>query len=381
MATQRDYYDILGVSKNASAEEIKKVYRQLALKFHPDRVGESEKKQAEERFKEISEAYAVLSDSNKRALYDQYGHAGIDQKYTTEDIFRGADFGSIFEGFSNSGAGSIFEELFGGFDVFGASGNQGTRRGRRRRGQDLHYELEISLEEAAGGVEKVISIPRLEICSTCNGDGVRPGTKKKTCPNCRGTGQIARSSGFFSIATTCSRCQGQGFIIESPCSECRGKGYVSHQKKIQVKIPAGVDSGNRLRLSGEGDASNGERGDLYISIFVKPHSQFKRRENDIIFNLDVSFIKLILGAEVEVPTLEGKVMMKIPSGTQPGKIFRIRGKGIKDLHGRTQGDELVAVNALIPTRLTSRQRQILEEYAKESADYSFLGEKIKKVFK
>lgn len=381
MATQRDYYEILGINKNASADEIKRVYRQLALKHHPDRVAESEKKRAEERFKEISEAYAVLSDANKRALYDQYGHAGIDQKYTTEDIFRGADFSSIFEGFSNFGEGSIFEELFGGFDIFGSAGSQGSSRGRRRRGQDLHYELEISLEEAAHGVEKVISIPRLEICAICKGDGLRPGTKKKTCPNCRGTGQIARSSGFFSIATTCTRCQGQGFIIDNPCLECRGKGYVSSQKKIQVKIPAGVDSGNRLRLSGEGNASSGQRGDLYISIYVRPHPQFTRRENDIVFNLDVSFVKLILGAEIEVPTLDGKVTMKIPGGTQPGKIFRIRGKGIKDLHGRSQGDELVVVQAVIPTRLNSRQRQLLEDYAKESGENSSFGEKIKKVFR
>jgi molecular chaperone DnaJ len=382
MTSQRDYYEILGVKKTASTDEIKQAYRQLALKYHPDRVVESEKKQAEERFKEISEAYAVLSDVNKRNLYDQYGHAGIDQKYTTEDIFRGADFGSIFEDLSSFGAGSIFEELFGGFDVFGAEKSQRGSRSRRARGNDLHFELEITLEEAASGVEKIITVPRLEACSTCRGSGLKPGTKRKTCPNCRGSGRIARSSGFFSIATTCPHCQGQGFIIDNPCSDCRGKGATSKQKRIQVKVPAGVDSGSRLRLTGEGDAAGGERGDLYISLAVKPHQVFKRRENDIILNLDVSFLKLILGADIDVPTLDGKVTMKIPAGTQPDKIFRIRGKGISDLHGRGQGDELVVVNVVIPSRLTSRQRQLLEEYARESGEgLNSFGEKIKKAFR
>ncbi|MEW6009140.1 MAG: molecular chaperone DnaJ [Candidatus Omnitrophota bacterium] len=385
MTTQRDYYDILGVKKTASIDDIKQAYRQLALKYHPDRVPESEKKHAEERFKEISEAYAVLSDTNKRSLYDQYGHAGIDQRYTTEDIFRSADFGSIFEDLANFGfgsGGSIFEEIFSGFDIFGTGGRSRTGRGRRSRGSDLAYELEISLEEAAFGSEKSINVPRLEVCSSCKGEGAQAGTKKKTCPDCRGSGQIARSSGFFSIATTCGRCRGQGTIIERPCSTCRGQGYINKEKKIEVKIPAGVETGNRLRLSSEGDSASGGRGDLYISIRVRPHSIFERQGNDIIVSIEVSFIKLILGADVEVPTLDGKVSMKIPSGTQPNKVFRLRGKGIRDLHGRGQGDELVQVNAILPTRLTSRERQLLEEYARLSGeDSSSFSEKIKKVFR
>jgi molecular chaperone DnaJ len=384
MATQRDYYQILGVNKSASVEEIKSAYRQLALKFHPDRVSESEKKQAEERFKEISEAYAVLSDPQKRSLYDQYGHAGIDQRYTTEDIFRNADFSSIFEGLAGGGfgTGSIFEELFSGFDIFGTGSSRRSGRGRRQHGRDLQYELEITLEEAAFGTEKSISVPRLEVCSTCKGEGAQPGTKKKTCPDCRGTGQIARSSGFFSIATTCGRCRGEGIILERPCSECRGQGYVQKYKKIQVKIPAGVDNGMRLRLSGEGDSSAGGRGDLYISLYIREHPVFKRQENDILVSIEVSFIKLILGAEVEVPTLDGKVSMKIPAGTQPGKVFRIRSKGIKDLHGRGQADELVTIKTSIPTRLTNRERQLLEEYARESGEsFGSIADKFKKVFR
>lgn len=373
MATQRDYYAILGVNKSASVDEVKAAYRQLALKYHPDRVPESEKKQAEERFKEISEAYAVLSDPQKRSLYDQYGHAGIDQRYTTEDIFRNADFSSIFEGSGDFsfGAGSIFEELFSGFDIFNTGSGRRSGRGRRQRGSDLQYKLEISLEEAAFGTEKSISIPLLEVCPNCKGEGAQPGSKKKTCPDCRGTGQIARSSGFFSIATTCGRCRGQGTILERPCSECRGQGYVNKQKKIQVKIPAGVDTGMRLRLTGEGNWAAGGRGDLYIILNVREHAVFKRQENDVILELDVSFLKLILGAEVEVATLDGKVSMKIPAGTQPGKVFRLRGKGIKYLHASGQGDELVVINATIPTRLSSRQRQLLEEYAKEQPGSRF----------
>jgi len=382
MTTQRDYYEILGLERKSSTEEIKKAYRKLAMKYHPDRVGESEKSQAEEKFKEISEAYAVLSDSSKRSLYDQYGHAGIDQRYSTEDIFRGADFGSIFENLSGFGAGSIFEELFGGFDVFGSQGRRRFGGSRRRRGNDMSYELEITLEEAARGVERIINIARLELCTTCKGSGLKPGSKKKTCQNCGGAGQIARSSGFFSIATTCSHCQGEGTIVDNPCLSCQGQGHIRKQKRIQVKVPAGVSTGNQLRLSGEGDASTGGRGDLYISIFVKQHNLFKRQGNHIVLYLDVSFLKLILGAEVEVPTINGKVMMKIPAGTQPGKVFRLRGKGMKDLRGSGIGDELVQVGASIPTKLNSRQRQLLEEYMKISGeDSSSFTEKIKKVFR
>lgn len=382
MTTQRDYYNILGVDREASNDEVKKAYRKLAMQYHPDRVNEAEKKQAEEKFKEISEAYAVISDSNKRPLYDKYGHAGIDQKYTTEDIFRGADFSSIFGGSSNfgSGTGSIFEDLFNGFDIFGSSGRKSSARGRQR-GNDLQYELEISLEEVVKGTEKIINVSRLELCDTCKGTAVRPGTKKKTCPNCKGSGQIARSSGFFSIATVCPRCQGQGIIIDNPCISCRGQGNINKNKRIQVKVPAGVFSGSRLRLSGEGDAASGGRGDLYIAIYVGEHPVFKRSGNDIVSSIEVSFIKLTLGSEVEVPTLDGKIKMKIPAGTQPGKVFRIRGKGIKDLRGTDRGDEFIQVNATIPTRLNRRQRQLLEEYAKLSGEDATFTEKVKKAFR
>ncbi|MCM8795224.1 MAG: molecular chaperone DnaJ [Candidatus Omnitrophica bacterium] len=383
MSAKRDYYEILGVKKNATLEEIKKAYREMALRYHPDRVPSEQKKEAEEKFKEISEAYAVLSDPQKRALYDQYGHSGIDQRYTYEDIFKGTDFSSIFEDLADFGfGGSLFEDIFGdlGFDLFGRT----TRRSTRfRRGRDLEISVEITLEEAAWGTEKTITLPRYENCSTCEGSGTKPGTKKIVCPKCKGTGRSVISSGFFQLTQNCPRCNGEGSIIQTPCPDCRGEGRSKVTRKIKVKIPPGVDTGSHLRIRGEGEAGTAGRGDLYVIIEVKPHPVFERHNNDILTQITISLSKAILGAEVEVPTLNGKVKMKIPPGTQSGKIFRLKGKGIPDVHGRGIGDELIRVNVEIPSHLTHEQRRLIEEFARLSgediAKESFT-DKIKKAF-
>ncbi|MCM8779162.1 MAG: molecular chaperone DnaJ [Candidatus Omnitrophica bacterium] len=355
--TKRDYYEILGVKKDASKEEIRSAFRKLAMEYHPDRVPPEKKKEAEEKFKEISEAYAVLSDDQKRAQYDRFGHEGIGARYSYEDIFRGADFTSIFEdlGFGTS----IFEELFADFDFFG-TGRRATRRGR---GRDLQFDLEISFEEAARGTTKTIVVPRYEICSTCRGEGNKPGTKKVECPRCRGSGQVRVSQGFFTLTTTCSACQGEGYKIQTPCPTCRGQGREKVERRIEVKIPPGVDTGAHLRLSGEGEVgTSGARGDLYVVLYVKPHPLFERQENDIYLELPISFVTACLGGEVDVPTLNGKVKMKIPPGTQSGKIFRLRGKGFPRLQGAGQGDELVKVVVEVPTELNSEQKKLLRDF-------------------
>lgn len=385
MSAKRDYYEILGVQKNATLDEIKKAYREMALRFHPDRVPTEQKKEAEEKFKEISESYAVLSDSQKRALYDQYGHSGIDQKYAYEDIFKGADFNSVFEGLGDFGlGGGLFEEIFSdlGFDIFGGRGNS-SRGGRR--GRDLEISVSITLEEAASGAEKTISIPRYEACSNCNGSGAKPGTKKTTCGQCRGSGRTVVSNGFFQMSQTCPRCHGEGAITQTPCPECRGQGKVKVVRNIKVKIPAGVDSGSNLRIRGEGEVGNAGHGDLYVRIDLKPHAVFERHDNDILTQIKISLTKAILGAEVEVPTLEGKVTMKIPAGTQSGRIFRLKEKGIPDIHGRGNGDELVKVDVDIPTRLNAEQRKAMEEFARASGEkidsQETLSDRIKKTFR
>jgi molecular chaperone DnaJ len=386
MSTKRDYYEVLGVKKNASLDEIKKAYREMALRYHPDRVPHEQKKEAEEKFKEISEAYAVLSDAQKRALYDQYGHSGIDQRYAYEDIFKGADFSSVFQDLGDFGFGSsLFDEIFSdlGFDIFGT--RHTTRAsGGRRRGRDLQVAVDITLEEAASGAEKSITVPGYELCSTCSGSGTKPGTKKITCPQCRGSGRTVVSSGFFQLAQTCSRCRGEGSIIQSPCPDCRGEGRIKASRKIKVKIPAGVDNGSNLRLKGEGEAGTAVRGDLYVVIEVRPHSVFQRHNNDILTEINISLSKAILGQDVEVPTLDGKVSMKIPAGTQSGKIFRLKGKGIPDLHGRGMGDELVRLNVEIPKSLSPEQRRLIEEFARlsgEEINKESFTDKIKKAFK
>jgi len=384
MTTKRDYYEILGVQRAASVDDIKKAYRNLALKYHPDRVSPDKKKEAEERFKEISEAYAVLSDSQKKSQYDQFGHAGIDSKYSSEDIFRNADFSSIFEdmGFS----GEMFEEILGSFGMFGG-GPQRRSRGSTR-GRDLEFEIEITFEEAAFGSKKTINIPRYEPCDACNGSGVKPGTKKIDCPACNGRGKVLYSAGFINVSQTCPKCRGEGSTIKSPCQKCDGAGKVRTAKKIEVTIPAGVDTGSRLRVHGEGDsgARGGQAGDLYIYINVKEHAIFQRHGYDIICELPISFPMAALGGEVEVPTLTGNVMMRIPEGTQSGRVFRLGGKGVKNLRGYGTGDQLVSVVVETPTHLNSEQKKFLKEFERSCngsvnpLSQSFM-EKVRRLFK
>jgi len=383
---KKDYYEILGVAKNATAQEIKKAYRSLALKLHPDRVPEGEKKEAEHKFKEMSEAYGVLSDPQKRQMYDQYGHAGIDQQYTSEDIFRGADFSDVFEGVD---LGNIFGQIFGESDlgdIFGGVGGRGRRSQRSRRGRDIEYEAEVTLEEAYRGVSKKITIPRHEHCAACNGSGAKPGSKMQTCAQCGGRGQVVMSSGFFRMQQTCSACGGRGQTVAEFCPECHGKGAVRVTRKIDVHIPAGVDNTSRLRVNGQGEVGSAGAGDLYLYIRVLPHDVFERDGNNIHMRLPVPFVKAALGAEVSVPALNGSVAMKIPSGTQSGKVFRLKGKGMPDVHGGSPGDQYVHVMIHVPERLNAEQKKLLEKFAEISGeDISSAGEsiseKIKKVFK
>ena len=351
--TKRDYYEILGVQKGASVDDIKRAYRQLALKYHPDRVSTDQKKEAEEKFKEISEAYAVLSDPQKRSVYDQYGHTGFDQRYSTEDIFRGADFSSIFEGMGVGG--SIFEDLLGG--LFGGGGGSRQRGGR---GSDLAYELELPFEDAARGVTKTLTVPRRELCDDCRGEG----GKRATCASCQGSGQIRHSSGFMVIARTCPKCRGEGRVITKACPRCRGEGRFSVERKIQVKVPPGIEDGMRLRVGGEGEGGARGRGDLYVLIGVKPHPLFQRDGANLILDYPMDIAQAALGGDAEVPTMNGRVSMKIPAGTQSGTVFRVRGKGLSDLHGGRPGDLLVRVLVETPANLTDRQRQLLEELGK-----------------
>ena len=384
MATKRDYYEILGVNKSASVDEIKKAYRNLAMQHHPDRVPHEKKKEAEEKFKEISEAYAVLSDSQKRSLYDQYGHSGIDQRYAYEDIFKGADFGSVFGDLKNSGfGGGMFEEIFGdlGFDIFGGGRFSPPRA---RKGRDLQIETDITLEEAYSGSEKTITVPRYETCSTCQGSGAKPGSKKTTCGQCKGQGQVIMSSGFFQIRQTCPKCRGEGSIIAQVCPACQGEGRGRITRKIEVKIPAGVDTGSSLRIRGEGEAGTQGRGDLYVLINVLSNPDFERHNNDILNEVKISLSKAILGGEAEVATLSGRVKMKIPPGTQAGKIFRLKEKGFPDPHSYTRGDQLVRVKVEIPEDLTSAQKKLIEEFAAsrgEDTERESFSDKVKKVFR
>lgn len=369
MTAKRDYYEILGVGKSASFEDLKKAYRELALRHHPDRVPVEQKKDAEEKFKEISEAYAVLTDPQKRALYDQQGHAGIDQKYAYEDIFRGADFGSAFQDMGDFGfGGGAFEDILGdlGFDIFG--GRPTRARTSQKKGRDLKVTIEIPLEEAARGAEKTIAVPRYEVCPTCQGTGAKPGTQRTTCPQCKGSGRTTVSTGPFRMAQTCPRCGGEGTIVESPCPDCGGEGRKKVRRQIKVKIPAGVDAGSNLRIRGEGEAGTAGAGNLYVIIQVRPHPVFERQANDLITEKTISLSKAILGGQVEVPTLDGHLRMKIPPGTQSARIFRLKGKGIPDLHGGGGGDELVRINIEIPKRLSPEQRKLMEEFARLSGE-------------
>ncbi len=361
--SKRDYYDVLGVAKDASKDDLKSAYRRLALQYHPDRNKDPD---AEERFKEISEAYAVLSDDEKRRQYDLYGHAGIGQRYSQEDLFRGVNFNDIFRdlgfGFGGGGFNSIFDAFFGG---------QRQQAYGPQRGADLRYDLEITLEEVASGVEKTITLPRHETCDVCHGSGAQPGTEPQICPQCRGQGRVehSRSTGFaqFIQVTTCNRCSGMGKIIEAPCTTCRGTGLVSRERRVEVNIPAGVESGSRLRLSGwgEGGVRGGPPGDLYVVVYVKPHDVFQRNDSDLIADVSIGFAQAALGAEIEVPTIDGTAKLTIPAGTQTHTVFRLRGKGLPRVRGFGRGNELVRVVVSIPTQLTSTQRQLLLDLAKE----------------
>jgi len=382
---KKDYYEILGIEKSATLQQIKKKYRSLALKFHPDRVEESKKADAEEKFKEISEAYGVLSDSKKRQMYDQYGHAGIDQNFTSDDIFGGADFSSVF---GDSGLGDIFSQFFGGggggdFDFFG----QGRSSQRSRRGRDIKYEVDITLKEAFLGVKKNIKIPRNEHCNDCKGTGAKGSTALKTCSTCGGRGQVMMSSGFFRMQQTCSACSGRGQMITEKCPKCFGKGAVHVSRKIDVNIPPGVDNSSRLRVKNEGEVGSGGPGDLYLYLHVVPHELFHRDGNDLHMFLSLDFVIAALGGEVSVETIDGKVNMKIPAGTQSGEVFRLKGKGMPDIRQGVHGQQYVKVMIQVPKRLASEQKKILRDYAKISnvsgvnLKDETIKEKIKKVFK
>ena len=351
---KKDYYEVLGLSRNAGEDEIKKAYRKLALQYHPDR--NPGDKQAEEKFKELSEAYQVLADPEKRAKYDQFGHAAFGE---TGPFAGGFDFSHGFE--------DIFGDIFGEF--FGGAA-RGRGRARAQRGEDLRYNLEISFEQAAFGVEKKIKIPRHGPCEECEGAGAEKGTSPQTCPACKGSGQTAFQQGFFTVSRTCNQCGGQGRIIAHPCPSCSGAGLSRKFHTINVKIPAGVDTGSRLKLRGEGEngARGGPPGDLYVVIIVQDHAIFARDGSDVICEMPVSFVNATLGAEIEVPTLEGRVKMKIPAGTQSNAIFRLKGRGIKDVHGGRRGDEHVRVLVETPTRLNARQKRLLKEFAEEGGE-------------
>ena len=342
---KRDYYEILSVARNASEAEIKQAYRRLAMKHHPDRNAGDQV--AEEKFKEAKEAYDVLSDGRKRAAYDQFGHAGVES--AAGGGYGGpADLGDIF--------GGVFRDIFGGG---GRGGGQGYR------GADLRHLLELSLEEAVFGVTAKIRVPTLVGCAACAGSGAKPGTKPTTCATCRGVGQVRMQQGFFSIQQTCPRCQGKGTIIPEPCETCRGAGRIEEQKTLSVKVPAGVDNGDRIRLAGEGEAGEhgASPGDLYVQIQVKPHPIFNREDNDLYCEVPIGFTTAALGGELEVPTLDGRLNLKIPSETQTGKVFRIRGKGVKPVRGGPTGDLLCRVLVETPVNLTRDQKDLLQKFA------------------
>lgn len=346
--SKRDYYEVLGVSKNVSGDELKKAYRRSAMKYHPDRNPDSA--DAEEKFKEIQEAYEVLSDDQKRAAYDQFGHAGVDPSMGGASGFSGGgfDFGDIFE------------------SVFGGAAASGGRRGGSRvyRGSDLRYDLSLSLEEAVAGTEQKLRIPTQLTCSTCHGSGAKPGTSPQTCSRCGGAGQVRMTQGFFSIQQACPSCRGTGKVIPEPCSPCHGSGRVQDYKTLSVKIPSGVDNGDRIRLSNEGEAgvNGGPPGDLYVQITVKQHPIFTREDNHLSCEVPISIVTAALGGELEVPTLDGKVLLKIPAETQTDKVFRIRGKGVKPVRGGPMGDLLCRVIVETPVTLTNEQKEILREF-------------------
>jgi len=345
--SKRDFYEILGVNKDASDDEIKKSYRKLAMKFHPDRNPDNPK--AEEHFKEAKEAYEILSDASKRSAYDQYGHAGVNQQ---------AGMGGA--GGFGGGFADAFGDIFG--DIFGGAGG-GRGRSNVYRGADLRYNLEISLEEAAGGTETKIRIPTMAECDTCHGSGAKAGSKPETCPTCAGHGQVRMQQGFFSIQQACPKCHGSGKVIAHPCPTCQGSGRVKQYKTLAVKIPSGVDEGDRIRLTGEGEAgvNGGPSGDLYVVIQIKAHAVFQRDHNDLHCEMPISFTTAALGGEIEIPTLDGHAKINIPAETQSGKVSRLRGKGIKGVRSSTHGDLMCHMVVETPVNLTERQRELLRE--------------------
>lgn len=347
MATKRDYYDVLGVGRDASASDLKKAYRKLALKFHPDK--NPGDKTAEDSFKEAAEAYGVLQDQKKRQIYDQYGHQGLE----------GSGF-SGFGGFEDifSSFGDIFEDFFG----FGG----GRRSSRANRGSDLRYDMRLSFMDAIFGTEKEINVEKAESCPECKGSGAEPGSHPETCPQCGGTGQASRSQGFFTIRTTCSSCRGQGQVISNPCGNCRGHGKVVISKKVSVRIPAGVDSGSRLRLNGEGEAGayGGPPGDLYVFISTEPHDFFQREDTHIICSIPISFVQAALGDTIMVPTLNGEKELEVKKGTQPGDLFRFRREGVPSLRNGDRGDQIIRVDIKTPTNLNKKQVELLKSFSR-----------------
>jgi molecular chaperone DnaJ len=347
--SKRDYYEILGVSRTATDQEIKSSYRKLALQFHPDR--NPGDKTAEEKFKEAAEAYAVLADNDKRHMYDRFGHAGLGGAAT------GGFDPTVFTGFEDILGG--LGDIFGFGDVFG-----GRRRpGGAQRGADLRYDLEISFEEAASGTETTIQIPRHETCETCSGTGAAPGSKPTTCPQCHGRGQLRYQQGFFTVARTCGQCRGTGSVIAKPCATCKGTGHVPKERKLTVKIPAGIATGQRMRISGEGEAgaAGGPAGDLYVVVHVQDHPFWQRDGNDLYCEIPVNFPTLALGGDINIPTLDGDETFKIPEGTQTGSAFRLRGRGMPDVGGRGRGDLVVTVKVITPKKLTKDQKKLLEQ--------------------
>ena len=345
----KDYYKILGVDRGASDDEIKKAYRKLALEFHPDK--HSGDKEKEEHFKTINEAYETLKDPEKRAYYDRFGTSARAGQGGYQDAGFGADFNDLF--------GEVFADFFGG-----------RRRPSPERGDDLRYDLEVTFEEAVFGTEKTLQIPRTITCATCKGSGAKPGTSPSVCSACKGQGQVRYQQGFFSVARPCGTCQGTGQVITDPCAECRGAGRTRSTHSLTVKIPPGVDTGSRLRLTGEGahGARGGPPGDLYIFLTVKAHELFRRENDDIICEVPISFTQAALGAEIDVPTIDGNVKLKIPAGTQSGKLFRLKSKGVASVHTGRRGDERVIVNVETPTKLNKRQKELLVEFASVSGE-------------
>lgn len=363
MATKRDYYEILGVSRTATAEELKRAYRKLAVKYHPDK--NPDDPTAEERFKELGEAYDVLMDDNKRAAYDRHGHAAFAQGTAGAGGGAGHDpfdiFREVFGAAGGSGGGGIFEQFFGG----------GQERGESRtRGSDLRYDLQITLEEAAFGCEKEIEINKPVTCDACEGSGGEKGAKAATCPTCHGRGQVISARGFFQVSQTCPRCRGVGQIISNPCKKCHGEGRAEGRSRIKLKIPAGIEDGSRMRSSRNGEAGlrGGPPGDLYVVIHIKEHPIFEREEDNLYAEIPISFTTAALGGEVVAPTLEGKASIKIPPGTQSSTVFKLRGKGVPTLSSSQRGDLLVRVQVEVPSRLNSEQRKKLEEFAELCGD-------------